>query len=588
MAESKYKLKKGQYVNSVINPGIDKTIPVGNVQVVYNADGTMAGFLRDGSLYQPGEKVVDTKKPKAKTTKKTEDIPSVGPVSNPKTIADLQRNRDFFLSSLDIAPVDSPDYINAKLQLDETNNLIKQKQDEEAKAAAAPKEKAIADAQKSLEDAQRRAKDKGVDPTTDAKVKAAQDKLTQVKGQTTEPAYKPGAPTGIQGPTATISATTKATGSTGSTTGSTTTTTASGTTSSTTTSGAYTTKGGLLYQGGQLYSGKYKSTYYKDGKVETPAQIKQDFLSKFAVQAALISSDPGLSDLFSQAIANNWSADMWKLKFENSDWYKSRAGSARTSEIQRVSSPVDYAQSYNNARLRAIQAAAGEGVSLSAAQQGAEISSANATVVHPRDVTGQDLAQWVLDNNPTDAALRAHLIQVGKINQAAIGGQIAAQANSLKSFALEMGIGNLSAPSGTTAGEDWFTQSAKQIESGTTTIDAQKEYIKNLAKSMFPAYADQIDKGISVKALASPYLNSLGNLMEVNTDQYNLTDSTGFGAMVAKAMRGNNDPKNPIPTDLSTFENQVRSMPQWLQTKNAKTTMLDSGTSFLKQIGLIR
>ena len=87
--------------------------------------------------------------------------------------------------------------------------------------------------------------------------------------------------------------------------------------------------------------------------------------------------------------------------------------------------------------------------------------------------------------------------------------------------------------------------------------------------------------------MAAPYINTLSNLLEVvDPSQIDLGSPTGYGAMITKALRGNNDPKNPIPMDLSTFQNQIRSLPQWLNTQNAKTNILNSGVQLLKTFGL--
>ena len=48
---------KGTYVSQVFNFGVDKTIPFGFVDVVFNRDGTTAGFEKNGKFYKLGEKV---------------------------------------------------------------------------------------------------------------------------------------------------------------------------------------------------------------------------------------------------------------------------------------------------------------------------------------------------------------------------------------------------------------------------------------------------------------------------------------------------------------------------------------------------
>jgi hypothetical protein len=48
---------KGTYVSQVFNFGVDKTIPFGFVDVVFNRDGTTVGFEKNGKFYKLGEKV---------------------------------------------------------------------------------------------------------------------------------------------------------------------------------------------------------------------------------------------------------------------------------------------------------------------------------------------------------------------------------------------------------------------------------------------------------------------------------------------------------------------------------------------------
>jgi hypothetical protein len=378
------------------------------------------------------------------------------------------------------------------------------------------------------------------------------------------------------------------TGSSGAKGTSTTTTTATNTSGG----GKYAMQNGVLNFNSQPFSGLYEGKYYSQGKIETPEQIKQDFFAKYAVQAALIASDPQLSELFTKAIdpKNNWSPEKWKLAFENSDWFNSHTSAQRNAEIQRLSSPINYTEQYNNAQKLLQQTATSLGIELTPAQLGSTIDPADAKKPHQLDPTGQDLAEWVVANNASQNpdALKAHLLQVGKINTTLTGGQVQGYAQQLKQTAMDLGLGNMVLPG--SAGGDYFTDSAKAIISGTTDINKQTEYLRQQAIKMFPAYAKQIETGITVKSLAAPYINTLSNLMDntITPDQLDLGQTTGYGAMITKALQGNNDPNNPIPMDLGTFQNQVRSLPQWMTTNNAKTTIMDSGTQFLKSMGLIR
>ena len=52
---------KNTYVSQVFNFGVDKNLPLGFVDVVYNKNGSMAGFISDGKFYEPGDKVAKEK-----------------------------------------------------------------------------------------------------------------------------------------------------------------------------------------------------------------------------------------------------------------------------------------------------------------------------------------------------------------------------------------------------------------------------------------------------------------------------------------------------------------------------------------------
>lgn len=598
MAKKNYKLAKGQYISNVLNPGIDKTMPIGSVDVVYNADGSMAGFLRGKTFYNPGEKV-----PKS-------DMPGTTKISAAES----------YQSQLESDPI----YIQK--QIDKWSGLATQWTTGSDHQAALDELKKWQDKLDAISGPQEQA---GQARETAAAAKLTKQKLTQdetdlqkLEAQLNVAKIKRESTTDIQSKidalTAKISKekpTPQGPGVVAATGGLTPapfggmqneqgavqnvkgtgpapltpiTTGASGakTPSGTSGGGQYSSKGGVLSYNGQPYSGQYQGKFYSQGKLETPEQVKQDFLANYGVQAALVASDPELSALLTKAIANNYSPARWGVEFQNTEWAKSRTAAQQLSETQRLSKPVMYAESYNNARQRAITLANSLGFDLTETQMGAPIDPAAAQTVHTKDATGQNLAEWIVANNPTDQALQAHLAQVGKINTTLIGGQVQTYAQQLKQQAMNLGLSNYMLPNNTNG--DFFTQSAKGIISGTTSLQEQQQYLINEAKKIFPAYAKQLDAGISVTSLAAPYINSLTNLLETTPDQVDLSQQSGYGSMITKALQGNNDPNNPVPMDLNTFANQVRALPQWMNTSNAKTTIMDSGTQFLKSMGLIR
>lgn len=107
----------------------------------------------------------------------------------------------------------------------------------------------------------------------------------------------------------------------------------------------------------------------------------------------------------------------------------------------------------------------------------------------------------------------------------------------------------------------------KVLESNINLINLQ-------AKTYYPALADKIDKGFTVKQLLSPYLNSRANILEEDADSIDLKELQD----VAK------DPKGL--TGLYDYEVSLRKNPKWKFTKNAQDQLGALGRDLTKMFGL--
>jgi hypothetical protein len=94
------------------------------------------------------------------------------------------------------------------------------------------------------------------------------------------------------------------------------------------------------------------------------------------------------------------------------------------------------------------------------------------------------------------------------------------------------------------------------------------------AKTYYPALADKIDKGFTVKQLLSPYLQTRANILEEDADSIDLKELQD----VAK------DPKGLM--GLYDYEVSLRKNPKWRFTKNAQDTLGALGRDFTKMLGL--
>jgi len=94
------------------------------------------------------------------------------------------------------------------------------------------------------------------------------------------------------------------------------------------------------------------------------------------------------------------------------------------------------------------------------------------------------------------------------------------------------------------------------------------------AKTYFPALADKIDKGYTVKQLLSPYLQTRANILEEDADGIDLKELQS----VAK------DPKGLM--GLYDYEISLRKDPKWRFTKNAQDSLGGLARDLTKMFGL--
>lgn len=106
-------------------------------------------------------------------------------------------------------------------------------------------------------------------------------------------------------------------------------------------------------------------------------------------------------------------------------------------------------------------------------------------------------------------------------------------------------------------------------------LSGELNLVQLQAKTYFPALAEKIDAGYSVKQLLNPYLQTRANILEEDPDTI---DVKTFQS-IAK------DPKGLM--NLYDYEVSLRNDPKWRFTKNAQDTMGGLANSIGKMFGVI-
>lgn len=328
-------------------------------------------------------------------------------------------------------------------------------------------------------------------------------------------------------------------------------------------------------------------------KPTTAAQDRADLIAKYGSQVALIDSVPELSNLLNTALSENWSATKWTAEYQNTQWYQQHGAAYITAETDRLSDPGKYAEAYNNLLAQMQRTANTLGIDVSGF--GSTITADQAKVMDPsKPNTVSTLLQTYYNTQAPTDFLNQYIAKNGSLALSAAGtaqGTIATNAQSLKSFAASMGVASqYVTPSWTNANgvnvnasKDYFTNAADAIAQGATTLDAEQALYRNTAQAIYKPFATQIAAGQSVFQLAQPYLASASNLLEVDPSTISLGATTGLGAKVTKALQG--DGANA--TTLDTFNTQLKQDPAWLQTTNARNSVMDTANSLLRSFGLV-
>jgi hypothetical protein len=339
-------------------------------------------------------------------------------------------------------------------------------------------------------------------------------------------------------------------------------------------------------------------------KAVTQAQAFQNFKDAYPQEAALIASDPGLTQVFNQAMSapgGAWAVPKFQAAYEQSAYYQNHAPSYMSAEQARVGDHAGYVDAYNNMYKDVVSWARDAGIQLDPSVLGGALPTTNlqkgvstAHAYDPKNPTLiDDLLHKYWDSGAQHQAdITRYLATKQSLNPTggyqAIGGQEFTDAQNLKAYYASMGQNPASVngkinPNDPT-GDIYFANLAHSIAAGTTTAQGEQDKALTSAKAMFPTYASALNDGsATVQSLASPYINSLSSLLETNPNGIDLSQSSGDAQKIKNAMGAG---LGQTPMSLTDFETSVRQDPRWGQTLNAQNSVESIGHKILTDFGV--
>jgi hypothetical protein len=178
--------------------------------------------------------------------------------------------------------------------------------------------------------------------------------------------------------------------------------------------------------------------------------------------------------------------------------------------------------------------------------------------------------EWAAGNFDT-TTIKPQIARSGKIDFAK--GSAAEQLNTLKELAGSYGM---------QYDQGWYNTAATNVLTGKDDIETYKQYVKDQAKSKFPTLVAQLDQGFTVRQLASPYIQTMSNILEIDPNTIGLND-----VYVNQALTGLDAEGKPSTKPLWQFEQDLRKDPRWNFTKNAQDSLMNTTRKVLQDFGLV-
>lgn len=271
---------------------------------------------------------------------------------------------------------------------------------------------------------------------------------------------------------------------------------------------------------------------------------------------SLFDAVPELKKKFDKAVKDGWSTERFQAAIRDTHWWKTHSQQERDYLTKTYGDPASAKQEYKQAYTHVRQLAAQMGmVETPSNMKHLKAWAYNAAARGWSDEQlRNDIGKYVFFGNDTWQG------QGGEVQQ------------KLHDYAYQMGV---------KMSGDWYAKNTRNVLRGLATEQDYMSEIRKQAKAQFPQWSKQLDAGQTVQDLASPYLQSMSQILELPGGSINLFDPTIRKAMSFKNPKTGEGAAKP----LWQFENELRSDPRWRKTQNAQNSLMQIGHQVLADFG---
>lgn len=296
---------------------------------------------------------------------------------------------------------------------------------------------------------------------------------------------------------------------------------------------------------------------------ETPQMKQERLAADYGWAMSVLKGNPELNTLFNSAVSQTWTPNMFVAKLRATKWYQSRSESVRQLEVLKKADPSEY-----NRRVQRMSTQISDQYY---AQTGRRLDNNRAN----KWAVGATMFNY--DANEIRDTVGG-MVESQKLMQQGLGGTLGAAEQQLRQAAADYGLD--------------FSQGAlasqlNNIARQTTDVTALVDNYRNTAKSRYAGFADQIDKGMTVRDIAEPYKQLMAKTLELSDKGISVLDKNIQKALTYRPPAKGGKPGVPVPMALWQFEADLKNDPRWNKTQNAQDSIMAAGRKVLNDMGLL-
>jgi len=290
---------------------------------------------------------------------------------------------------------------------------------------------------------------------------------------------------------------------------------------------------------------------------------REELAAQYQAAVGIIYGVPELQALFEQALDEEWTPARLDAAVRNSDWYQENDQYARVAWAKEQTGGADWETSMEEAR---------NAVRVSAAQMGAQVNEQEINALARRYI----YEGW---NQSTRRSLLAQALseEISFVRDDRGVASMTGEAGDL-SYSLR----NLAMANGVSYNDNWYESAAKSVLSGMSSQEDWERDVREQAASLFPVYGDKIRQGMNVYDLASPYINTMAQELEIDPNQITLNDP-----YIRGALGGMNDSGDFAAMGLWDFQKKLRQDPRWENTSKAQNEVTSVVGKVMQMFGLM-